>query len=130
MRGFNVKTLTTLVGRILFGLPFAIFGLFHFLGAQNMVGMVPTWLPGGVIWIYLTGVALLLGGIGIISGIKAELAALVIAALMGIFILTVHLPGMGNEQMRQMAMAGLLKDMALMGAALTFAGLARGGKRR
>ena len=30
------------IGKILFALPFGIFGIFHFMGADNMAGMIPS----------------------------------------------------------------------------------------
>ncbi|MDF2693757.1 MAG: hypothetical protein K0S65_2140 [Labilithrix sp.] len=90
-----------------------------------MAGMVP--VPGGVFWIYFTGAALIAGSLGIMTGILGRLAALGLAALLGIFILAIHIPGLSNPQMQQMAMMGLLKDVSLLGGALTWAGLL--GKR-
>ena len=106
-------------GRITFALPFAVFGLFHFSGAQAMAGMVP--IPGGVFWVYFTGVALIAGAVGLLSGILGRWAALGLALLMALFAFTVHLPNLGNPQLGQIAMISLLKDLALMGGALTWA---------
>ena len=117
--------LTGKAARIAFALPFAVFGLFHFLNASAMAGMVP--VPGGVFWIYFTGAALIAGSLGIMTGILGRLAALGLAALLGTFILAIHIPGLSNPQMQQMAMMGLLKDVSLLGGALTWAGLL--GKR-
>ncbi len=50
-------------------------------------------------------------------------AALGLAILLLTFIVAVHLPGLGNPAMRDMAMSGLIKDTALLGGALTWAGL-------
>jgi putative oxidoreductase len=114
-------TLTTTVARAAFALPFAVFGLFHFLNAQAMAAVVP--IPGGVLWVYLTGLALIAGSLGILTGKLGRLAALGLAALLLTFIVTVHLPGLGNPQMAQMATMGLLKDVSLLGGALTWAGV-------
>ncbi|CAM4033867.1 MULTISPECIES: hypothetical protein [Flavobacterium] len=38
------------LGRFSFFIPMVIFGLFHFMNAKAMAGMVP--IPGGVFWIY------------------------------------------------------------------------------
>lgn len=123
--GRAADAVTSKVARVLFALPFAVFGLFHFLNASAMAGMVP--VPGGVFWIYFTGAALIAGSIGIITGILGRLAALGLAALLVTFILGVHLPGLSNPAMQQGAMMGLLKDVSLLGGALTWAGLL--GKR-
>lgn len=116
-----VDLVTGKVARVAFGLPFAIFGLFHFLNANAMAGMVP--VPGGVFWIYFTGAALIAGSVGIITGILGRWAALGLAALLATFIVGIHIPGLSNPQMQQMATMGLLKDVSLLGGALTYAGL-------
>jgi uncharacterized membrane protein YphA (DoxX/SURF4 family) len=112
--------LTTKVARALFALPFVVFGFFHFVGADAMAAAVP--VPGGVFWVYLTGAALIAGGIGVLTGILGRWAAYGLALLVGTFALTVHLPMLGDPAMQQMATAGFLKDTALAGAALAFAG--------
>ena len=43
-----MKILTTTIARIIFAIPFLIFGLNHFMKADMMAGMVPSFLPGGV----------------------------------------------------------------------------------
>ena len=116
------QVLTTHVARVIFALPFAVFGVFHFLHAHAMIGAVP--IPGGVFWIYFTGAALIAGSLGMMTGILGRWAALGIAALMLVFILAVHLPGLGNPKMAQAAMMGLLKDTSLLSGALAFAGMA------
>ena len=41
-------------GKYLLAIPMAIFGLFHFISGPAMAGMVPSAVPGGVLWFYLT----------------------------------------------------------------------------
>jgi putative oxidoreductase len=116
-----MNALTSVVARVLFGLPFGIFGLFHLLNGAKMAEMVP--IPGKLFWIYFVGIALIAGSVGIITKIQGKWAALGLALLMLIFIVFIHVPGMGNPAMQQLAMIGLLKDTALMGGALTYAGI-------
>lgn len=113
-----MKILTDLVARILFAVPMATFGLFHFMAADDMAGMAPF---GGVYIVYITGVALILAGVAILIKKKAALATL----LLGIFFIltatTVHLKSlMGGDEM---AMSQVLKDIALAGAAFFMAGV-------
>jgi len=113
-----MHTLTSTVARIIFAVPFAIFGLFHFMNASAMAGMVP--IPGGVFWIYLTGAALIAASISILIKKEARLACLLLALLLAIFALSIHLPGaLGGDQA---SVSSMLKDLALAGAALGFAG--------
>ncbi len=111
----------TTIGRVIFAVPFAIFGLMHIMKANAMAGMVPSFIPGGVFWVYLTGLALLAASVSIITKKQIVLASILLSSLLFIFVLTIHLPALigGN----QMAMSGLLKDIGLGGAALYIAGI-------
>ncbi|MEK6480873.1 DoxX family membrane protein [Catalinimonas sp. 4WD22] len=109
-----MQVLTTTVARILFAVPFVIFGLFHFMNASAMAGMVP--VPGGAFWVYLTGAAMLAAGVAILAGKYARIACLLLALLLLIYVFTIHLPGAmgGNQQ----SITNLLKDLAMAGGAL------------
>lgn len=107
------------IGRYLYALPFAIFGLFHFMNASQMAGMVP--IPGGVFWVYLTGLAMLAASVSIIIEKKARLACILLGVLLLIYVLSIHLPGVIGGQM-QPSMTNLLKDLALAGGAWYMAG--------
>ncbi len=111
----------TKIGRYLLAVPMAIMGIFHFLGADKMAGMVP--VPGGAIWVYLTGAALIAAGVAIIIQKKARLAAALLGILLLVFVFAIHLPAvMAGGDGGQMAMVGLLKDLAMAGGAFVYAG--------
>lgn len=120
-----MKTLT-LSGKILYAIPFAIFGLGHLANAGSMSAMVPSFVPGGVLWVYVTGIAMLAAALSIISGKFVKLSGILLAVLLLTFALTIMLPGMGsdNAQIKQMSFVGLMKDLSLAGAALLIAGVA------
>jgi putative oxidoreductase len=113
----------TLSGRILFALPMAVFGFGHLANAGQMAGMVPSFIPGGVIWVYFTGLVLLASAISIIIGKFVKYAGLGLGILLLIFAFAIWLPMLGNEQMKQMAFPGLMKDIAMAGAAFFIAGI-------
>ena len=107
------------IGKFMFAIPMVIFGLFHFINAKAMVGMVP--IPGGVFWIYLTGLALILSAVSIIIRKYDDLASFLLAILLLTFVFTIHLPGvLSGGEMAQMFMTNLLKDLALAGGALIY----------
>ncbi len=117
--------LTGIVARIIYCSPFIVFGLMHFINAGQMSMVVPGWLPGGVFWVYITGAVMIVAAAGVITGRQGFLASLVLAAMLLIFILTIHIPGLMNPETMQMAMNGLFKDAGLMGGALVLAGTYR-----
>ncbi|PJB00597.1 MAG: DoxX family protein [Ignavibacteriales bacterium CG_4_9_14_3_um_filter_30_11] len=117
-----MKQLTTTVARVLFAIPFLVFGLMHLMKGGDMAGYVPSFIPGGVFWVYLVGLALIAASVSIFIQKKAKLACLLLAIMLMVFVLTIHLPGVLNEETMQMSMPNMLKDLALCGAALFFSG--------
>ena len=120
-----MKTLTTVVARVLYAVPMLLFGIMHFMNANAMTGMVPGFMPAKVFWVYLTGLALVGAGISILTGYKAKLASLLLAVMLGVFVLTIHLPGVMNPDTWQSSMPNLLKDLALAGGALIISGISK-----
>lgn len=81
-----------------------------------MAGAVPAFLPGGVIWVYITGLALAAGGLAFVLEQKMKLAGYLLALMLILFIALVHAPKMGEDPN---AIAQILKDLGLaMGAIL------------
>lgn len=107
-------------GRYLFAIPMAVFGIFHFLNASAMAGMVP--LPGGEFWVYLTGLGFLLAAISIVIQKHDKLACLLLGIMLLIFALSIHLgPAIDGDQN---SMTQFLKDVALAGGAFAYGLLA------
>ncbi|CAM3249519.1 DoxX family protein [Sphingomonas antarctica] len=69
-----------------------IFGLSHFVYPSFTAAMVPGWLPAPLAWAYATGAGHVLAGLALVSGIKARLAATLLAAMCGSFVVLLHLP--------------------------------------
>lgn len=83
--------LSSRVAAIIYGLAIAAFGISHFMGANEMKTLLPDYLPGGVVWIYFTGVCLLAAAVAIIFNINTRLACYLLAAMLLIFGFTLHL---------------------------------------
>ncbi len=97
------------------------FGIYHFLHPKNLMVYVPSYIPGGLVWVYVVGIAFILAAIAFIVNRQARLAGYLLAALLFIFVLFIHLPNFmnaGDAEMRQMALVNLLKDTALAAFAL------------
>ena len=100
------------LGKYIFAIPFAIFGIFHFVGAEGMAGMA----PGGIVTVYFVGLALLAASVSMIIGKYDKLATTLLGFMLILFALIIH---------SSAAMAGdatnFLKDTALAGAAWMYA---------
>lgn len=123
-----MNALTGTAGRIIFGVPFILFGIGHLMNAAMMTGMVP--VPGGIIWIYVTGIAMILAGIAAITKIQGQLAMLLLALLLLVYIVTIHIPNLMKPETMMMGMMGLYKDLGLMGGALVIAGVFSSEKKK
>lgn len=114
--------LTGYIGRLLYALPFLGFGFENVVNAPEKAGTVPSYIPGGVFWVYFTGIAMILAALAIITGKQARSACFGLAVMLLIFIVTIHLPHLANPQLKAMGLVGFYKDTSMMGAALVLAG--------
>jgi putative oxidoreductase len=111
------------VGRILFALPFAIFGINHFLMMDYYVGMLTSFIPLGAYTIILTGTMLIGASISIITKKFVKFFTLMLACLLFIFIITIHIPHLFSGPDKTATLIALLKDISLMGGSLMIAGM-------
>ena len=118
----DMKKNTTL-GRILFAIPFAIFGINHFLMTDYYLGMLTSFIPLGAYTIILTGIMLIATSISIITKKYIKQATLLLAFLLFIFILTIHIPHLFNGIDKTATLIALLKDISLMGGSMMIAGI-------
>jgi putative oxidoreductase len=110
-------------GRILFALPFAVFGINHFLMMDYYMGMLTSFIPRTGYIVILTGIMLISVSISIITKKMVRLSTILLACMLFIFIITIHIPHLFVEAERTVALIALLKDISLMGGALMIAGL-------
>jgi putative oxidoreductase len=113
------------IGRILYALVVAFFGINHFLNGTGMQNTVPSFIPGGVFWVYFTGAALLLAAISFLIDRQTKLAGLLLAAFLLIIVLTIHLPAVmhaPDQSAVRFPLTNLVKDTGLAAGALMVAG--------
>lgn len=97
------------------------------MNPEQMSGLLKGW-PMVTFLVYFSGAALILSAISIIINVKARLACILLTILLLLIIGGIDIPHMVSveaweEKMR--ATVNLLKDIGLMGAALTYAGILR-----
>jgi len=104
------------LGKYVFAIPMLIFGIFHFMGAEDMAGMAPF---GGVAMIYITGICLTLASLSIFLGKYDKLATVLLAVMLFLFAFILWFSGFTAQE--QPAATMFLKDIGLAGAALMYA---------
>jgi len=74
------------IARWVIGLASVLFGVAHLNGVQDVSRMVPKWMPlGGPFWVVVTGIAFVLAGLSILSGILDRVAAYLLGLMILIF---------------------------------------------
>jgi uncharacterized membrane protein YphA (DoxX/SURF4 family) len=117
-----MKNITT-IGRILFALPFAIFGLNHFLMMDYYLGMLTSFIPKTGYVMILTGIMLIAVSISIMTKKLVKYSTYSLAGLLFIFIVTIHIPHLIDGPDKTATLIALLKDVSLMGGSLMIAGI-------
>jgi uncharacterized membrane protein len=83
----------TRVGQVTFGVCAVLFGGAHFFYMNLTAPLVPKWLPpSGEFWGYATGVFHIAGGLALVTGIQARLAAILLTIMYAPFTPLVHVP--------------------------------------
>ena len=82
----------TKLGRYFLALPMVVFGIQHFLYAEFIVHLVPTWVPVRLFWTYFAGVALFASGLGIIINVLSRLAATLLGLMISTWVIILHIP--------------------------------------
>jgi putative oxidoreductase len=122
-----MKKITT-AGRILFALPFAIFGINHFLMMDYYTGMLTSFIPLGAYTIILTGILMILTSISIMTKKYIIQSTVILASLLFLFIITIHIPHLINSpdiNATRITLIALLKDISLMGGSIMIAGMSK-----
>jgi uncharacterized membrane protein YphA (DoxX/SURF4 family) len=83
----------TLLGQRVFGLCAVLFGGAHFFYLAITVSWVPKWIPPSQeFWAYATGIFHIAGGVALLTGVQARLAATLLTIMYASFTVLVHVP--------------------------------------
>ena len=120
-----MRTPLIIIARMAFAIPFLILGIMHFMYAKGMTAGVPAYIPGGVIWIYITGIGLIAASVSFLLNIYTKWAGICLAGMLVIFIFTIHVPGLASKvpMTVKWSSVALFKDFALAAGALLIAGI-------
>lgn len=107
-----------MAARLLAGVSAVVFGCAHFNYIDFTASMVPAWIPFKTFWAWATGAGHLLTGLALLTGFRARLAVTCEAAMMGSFVLLLHLPRVIAAPDQHAEWIMLAMSSALTGAAL------------
>jgi hypothetical protein len=107
--------------RWMLGLPPILFGLSHLIAIRGFASIVPHWMGFGSFWAGLTGIAFILAGGAICSGIMDVLAARLLALMLLLFEGFVEIPPIFVRLHNQATWGAAVYNVAAIGACWMFA---------
>jgi uncharacterized membrane protein YphA (DoxX/SURF4 family) len=109
-----------IAARWMLGLSPIVFGLGHLINVHAIVRFVPHWVPFGSFWTVLTGIAFVLAGSAIVSGIRDLVAARLLMLMLFLFELMVEIPPVFVQPHNQVAWGGAVYNLTAIGACWIF----------
>ena len=131
----NIQTIavSNQAATIIFGISILLTGIAYFFFARLIRPLLPGFLPGGVFWVYIIGIAFILAGIAIVVNKEiTKLASYLLAILLFCVAVGIDLRGIFNldDKLTYLFVQSLLKDSGLIAAALIIANFEREKKHR
>jgi uncharacterized membrane protein len=96
-------------------------GIQHFVYADFVSRLVPSWIPGPRFWVYFTGVALIAGGVGILLPKTQRLAATMSGIMILLWVVLLHIPRALADLHNAGETSGVFEALALSGVAFILA---------
>jgi uncharacterized membrane protein len=80
------------IGQYLLALPFLVYGVEHFIYADFVATIVPSWIPWHFFWVYFAGIAIFATGVSLVTGRLTALATTLAGAMILSWVFLIHLP--------------------------------------
>jgi uncharacterized membrane protein len=112
------------LGPVFEAVALTIFAAEHFLGARDLMGIVPPWLPAPLFWTYFVGAALLAAAISFIAWRYVRWSALLLALLFLIIVATIDLPNLPQHIHERLFWTLTVRETAFASGAMVLAGSA------
>lgn len=109
--------------QIIFGIPWLVFGMQHFLYADFVANLVPAFFPQHVFWVYLTGAAMIAGGLSLIVNRKSALAAELLGLMLVMFFLLIQGSKLAGGDASTIIWTRVLQDFAIASGLFMLAGI-------
>jgi uncharacterized membrane protein len=116
-RGLQSRRAAT-IARWTFGLCPVVFGLSHLTAVWAVLPLIPKWMPlSGTFWAVLTGIAFVLAGVAIVSGVLDALAAWLLGLMLLLFSALALTPLIFTAPRDHVSWGGDVYNLTAVGAA-------------
>jgi len=109
------------LGRFFLAAFLILCGIEHFIYAEFVARLVPSWIPGHVFWTYFAGVALIAGGVGISISLTSRLAAALSGLMIFLWVVLLHIPRTAADLRDANETTAVFEALAFSGAAFLVA---------
>jgi len=106
---------------VFLAVPIAVFGTEHFVFAQSVATMVPSWIPGHMFWALFVGACLISTALSLVVDKYAGLAAALFGVMVLLFELLISIPAVAGAPGNRILWAVALRDFSFSGGALAYA---------
>jgi uncharacterized membrane protein len=111
-------------GRYIFAVPLVIFSVLHFKYAFFISNLIPLWIPERFFLANFVGLCFLCAALAIATGIRARLAAYLLAAMFLLWVAILHAPRVAAASQNGNEWTSMLIALAMAGSALAAAAAA------
>lgn len=118
------------VARYCFAGCLLIFCILHFVYTGYVASVIPAWIPGHVVWAYVTGLAFLAAGLSITTGVLAPLGASLLATMFGLWVILLHTPRVVAASGNHGEWTSLIVALGMCGSSWIVAGSLEQATRR
>jgi hypothetical protein len=116
------------LGRVFYSVELVGFAVQHFLYAQFVATLVPSWIPGHLFFAYFVGVALCAGAVSILTGIYQHIGATLLGLMFLSWVIILHLPRAFASPHTGSEWTSTFNALAMAGGAFVIAGGVRAVK--
>lgn len=109
--------------RVAFAAVWLVIGAQHFMYVDFVAKLVPAFMPAKTFWAYFTGAAMIVAGISFVVNKKSSLAAVLLGAMLTVFILLIHVPALIGNPSAIAAWTRPLQDLSIACSAFMLAGV-------
>jgi hypothetical protein len=111
--------------RYIFAATLVIFGVLHFMYAFFISHLIPAWIPGRFFFANFVGLCFIAAALAIATGIRARLAAYLLAAMFLIWVAILHVPRVAAAPHNGNEWTSMWIALAMAGSALAAAASAK-----
>lgn len=107
---------------VFYAAPLAVFGAEHLTDANDIMQIIPAWMPARLFWAYFVGVALIAAALSLSVKRYLRLTSALLALMFFLFVAMMHIPGVVANPHDRFSWAVAFRDLSFGCGALALVG--------